>query len=162
MMTHSLSHCLQMAGWSKDGKINSGPQRNQVRFVKEAEQAFEQRLWSLSGIEKKKKEMARSGSSHRLAKEMKGWYIYISQPQRQPVVLQPLCNRPSSTNGLVFPTGPQANNYSGSFILYLHILRHTPIKVVSFAFQPQIMCNSLVYHPNNSPARSSQERSRIQ
>jgi|TARA_B110000908_G_C9938716_1_gene307253 hypothetical protein len=30
-----------MAGWSKDGKINPGPQRNQVRFVKEAEQAFE-------------------------------------------------------------------------------------------------------------------------
>ena len=52
-----------MAGWSKDGKINSGPQRNQVRFVKEAEQAFEQRLWSLSGIEKKKKEIARSGRS---------------------------------------------------------------------------------------------------
>ncbi len=37
MMTRRMSHCLQMAGWRKDGRFNSGPQRNQARFVKEAE-----------------------------------------------------------------------------------------------------------------------------
>ena len=41
MMTRRMSHCLQMAGWRKDGRFNSGPQRNQARFVKEAEKAFE-------------------------------------------------------------------------------------------------------------------------
>ena len=41
MMTRRMSHCLQMAGWRKDGKFNSGPQRNQARFVKDAEEAFD-------------------------------------------------------------------------------------------------------------------------
>ena len=41
MMTRRMSHCLQMAGLRKDGKFNSGPQRNQARFVKEAEKAFQ-------------------------------------------------------------------------------------------------------------------------
>ena len=41
MMTRRMSHCLQMAGWRKDGRFNSGPQRNQARFVKGAEKAFE-------------------------------------------------------------------------------------------------------------------------
>jgi predicted P-loop ATPase len=40
-MIRRMSHCLQMAGWRKDGRFNSGPQRNQARFVKEAEEAFE-------------------------------------------------------------------------------------------------------------------------
>ena len=40
MMTRRMSHCLQMAGWRKDGRFNSGPQRNQARFVKEAEECF--------------------------------------------------------------------------------------------------------------------------
>ena len=40
-MTRRMSHCLQMAGWRKDGRFNSGPQRNQARFVKDAEEAFE-------------------------------------------------------------------------------------------------------------------------
>ena len=40
-MIRRMSHCLQMAGWRKDGRFNSGPQRNQARFVKEAEKAFE-------------------------------------------------------------------------------------------------------------------------
>jgi hypothetical protein len=31
-----------MAGWKKDGKFNSGPQRNQARFVKDAEEALEE------------------------------------------------------------------------------------------------------------------------
>ena len=30
-----------MAGWRKDGRFNSGPQRHQARFVKEAEEVFE-------------------------------------------------------------------------------------------------------------------------
>ena len=30
-----------MAGGRKDGRLNSGPQRNQARFVKVAEKAFE-------------------------------------------------------------------------------------------------------------------------
>ena len=42
MMTRCMSHCLQMAGLRKDGKFNSGPQRNQARFVKEAEEALEE------------------------------------------------------------------------------------------------------------------------
>ena len=40
-MTRRMSHCLQMAGWRKDGRFNSGPQRNQARFVKDAAEAFE-------------------------------------------------------------------------------------------------------------------------
>ena len=39
-MTRRMSHCLQMAGWKKDGKFNSGPQRNQARFVKDTEEGF--------------------------------------------------------------------------------------------------------------------------
>ena len=30
-----------MAGWRKDGRFNSGPKRNQARFIKVAEKAFE-------------------------------------------------------------------------------------------------------------------------
>jgi len=41
-MIRRMSHCLQMAGWRKDGRFNSGPQRNQARFVKEAEEALEE------------------------------------------------------------------------------------------------------------------------
>ncbi len=41
-MTRWMSLCLQMAGWIKDGKFNSGPQLNQTRFVKGAGEAFEE------------------------------------------------------------------------------------------------------------------------
>ena len=41
-MTRRMSQCLQMAGWRKVGKFNSGTQRNQARFVKDAEDAFEE------------------------------------------------------------------------------------------------------------------------
>ena len=36
-MTRRLSTCLIQAGWKRDGKYSSGPQRNQVRFVRPAE-----------------------------------------------------------------------------------------------------------------------------
>lgn len=36
-MTRRLSTCLIQAGWERDGKYTSGPQRNQVRFVRPAE-----------------------------------------------------------------------------------------------------------------------------
>ena len=36
-MTRRMSLCLQQAGWEKDGRFTSGVQRNQVRFVKDAE-----------------------------------------------------------------------------------------------------------------------------
>ncbi|MDA8943034.1 virulence-associated E family protein [Alphaproteobacteria bacterium] len=42
MMNRRMSQCLQMAGWRKDGKFTSGPQRNQARFVKDAEEALEE------------------------------------------------------------------------------------------------------------------------
>jgi len=32
-MTRRMSRCLQLAGWVKDGKFNSGDRRNQVKFV---------------------------------------------------------------------------------------------------------------------------------
>ena len=41
-MNRRMSQCLQMAGWRKDGKFTSGPQRNQARFVKDAEEALEE------------------------------------------------------------------------------------------------------------------------
>jgi len=37
-----MSQCLQIAGWRKDGRFNSGPKRNQARFVKDAEEALEE------------------------------------------------------------------------------------------------------------------------
>ena len=40
-MIRRMSQCLQMASWGKDGRFNSGPQRNQARFVKDAAEAFE-------------------------------------------------------------------------------------------------------------------------
>lgn len=36
-MTRRLSACLLQAGWKRDGKYSSGPQRNQVRFIRSAE-----------------------------------------------------------------------------------------------------------------------------
>ena len=36
-MTRRMSLRLQQAGWTKDGRFTSGVQRNQVRFVKDAE-----------------------------------------------------------------------------------------------------------------------------
>ena len=36
-MTRRLSTCLIQAGWKRDGKYSSGPQRNQVRFIRPAE-----------------------------------------------------------------------------------------------------------------------------
>lgn len=35
-MTRRLSTCLIQAGWKRDGKYSSGPQRNQVKFVRSA------------------------------------------------------------------------------------------------------------------------------
>jgi len=32
-MTRRMSRCLQLAGWVKDGKFNTGSRRNQVKFV---------------------------------------------------------------------------------------------------------------------------------
>ena len=40
-MIRRMSQCLQIAGWRKDGRFNSGPKRNQARFIKVAEKAFE-------------------------------------------------------------------------------------------------------------------------
>jgi len=37
-----MSQCLQIASWREVGKFTSGPQRNQARFVKEAEEALEE------------------------------------------------------------------------------------------------------------------------
>ena len=34
-MIRRMSQCLQIAGWRKDGRFNSGPKRNQARFVKD-------------------------------------------------------------------------------------------------------------------------------
>ena len=36
-MTRRLSTCLIQAGWKRDGKYSSGPQRNQVQFVRPEE-----------------------------------------------------------------------------------------------------------------------------
>ena len=36
-MTRRLSACLLQAGWKRDGKYSSGPQRNPVRFIRSAE-----------------------------------------------------------------------------------------------------------------------------
>lgn len=36
-MTRRLSTCLIQAGWKREGKYSSGPQRNQARFVRSAE-----------------------------------------------------------------------------------------------------------------------------
>ena len=36
-MTRRMSLCLQQAGWEKDGRFTSGVQRNQLRFVKDAQ-----------------------------------------------------------------------------------------------------------------------------
>ena len=32
-MTRRMSKSLQLAGWVKGGKFNTGPRRNQVKFV---------------------------------------------------------------------------------------------------------------------------------
>ena len=36
-MTRRLSTCLLQAGWKREGKYSSGPQRNQARFIRSAE-----------------------------------------------------------------------------------------------------------------------------
>ena len=35
-----MSQCLQMASWREVDKFTSGPQRDQARFIKEAEKTF--------------------------------------------------------------------------------------------------------------------------
>ena len=36
-ITRRLSTCLLQAGWRREGKYSSGPQRNQARFIRSAE-----------------------------------------------------------------------------------------------------------------------------
>jgi len=36
-MTRRLSTCLLQAGWEREDKYSSGPQRNQARFIRLAE-----------------------------------------------------------------------------------------------------------------------------
>ena len=44
-------------------------------------------------------------------------------------------------------------NYSGSFVVCMNILRHTPIKVIGLPLNPQVRGHVMVYHLYYPPSR---------
>ena len=81
---------------------------------------------------------------------MQCWHINVSQPQGQPVILKPLCNRPSCTNSLAFPFSFKTKYHPVRLVIRPDIQWYMTIKVVGSPLKEHIRRIAIIAHIVNS------------